>query len=99
MSYPVARMCRVLNVSESGFHAQRTRPLCNGELVGYAIHERMTKSLVIPALFRATTNKHSDKGLIIHSDRGDQYCVHDYQNLLQQFSMIASMSCSSSDLI
>lgn len=27
-SYPVALMCRVLNVSESGFHAQRTRPLC-----------------------------------------------------------------------
>ena len=26
--YPVALMCRVLNVSESGFHAQRTRPLC-----------------------------------------------------------------------
>ncbi len=27
-SYPVALMCRALNVSESGFHAKRTRPLC-----------------------------------------------------------------------
>ncbi len=28
-SYPIALMCRVLNVSENGFHVQRTRPLCN----------------------------------------------------------------------
>ena len=27
-SYSIGLMCRVLNVSESGFHAQRTRPLC-----------------------------------------------------------------------
>ncbi|PSJ15722.1 hypothetical protein C7H79_17450, partial [Nitrosomonas supralitoralis] len=32
------------------------------------------------------------KGLIAHSDCGSQYCAHDYQNLLQQFGMIASMS-------
>ena len=85
-------MCRTLNVSGSGFHAQRTRPPCNGELVGYAIHERMAKNLVIQALFRATASKHPDKGLIAHSDRGVQYCAHDYQKLLQQFGMIASMS-------
>ncbi|SEG17444.1 hypothetical protein SAMN05216334_1353 [Nitrosomonas ureae] len=28
-SYPIALMCRVLNVFESGFHAQRTRPVCS----------------------------------------------------------------------
>ena len=27
-SYPVALMCRVLDVSESGFHARRTRSTC-----------------------------------------------------------------------
>ena len=68
------------------------KDLFNGELVGYAMNERMTKSLVIQALFRATASKHLDKGLIAHSDRGGQYCAHDYQNLLQQFGMIASMS-------
>jgi hypothetical protein len=30
-SYPVALMCRVLDVSESGFHARRARPPCNRE--------------------------------------------------------------------
>ncbi len=68
------------------------KDLFNGELVGYAMNEKMTKSLVIQALFRATANKHPDKGLITHSDQGSQYCAHDYRNLLQQFGMIASMS-------
>ena len=68
------------------------KDLFNGELVGYAMNERMTTSLVMQALFRATTSKHPDKGLIAHSDQGSQYCAHDYQNLLQQFGMIASMS-------
>ena len=61
--------------------AQPPLPLFNGELVGYAMNERMTKRLVIQALFRATASKHPDKGLIAHSDRGGQYCAHDYQNL------------------
>ncbi len=68
------------------------KDLFNGELVGYALNERMTKSLVIPALFRAIASKHPDKGLVAHSDRGGQYCAQDYQNLLQQSGMIASMS-------
>jgi hypothetical protein len=29
--YPVALMCRVLNVCESGFHARRVRPPCERE--------------------------------------------------------------------
>ena len=44
------------------------------------------------ALFRATASKHPDKGLIAHSDQGSPYCTHDYQDLLQQSGMIASMS-------
>ena len=68
------------------------KDLFNGELVGYAMNEKMTKSLVMRALFHATASKHPDKGLIAHSDQGSQYCAHDYQDLLQQFGMIASMS-------
>ena len=77
---------------EGWLYLAGVKDLFNGELVGYAMNERMTRHLVIQALFRATANKHPDKGLIAHSDRGSQYCAHDYQDLLQQFGMIASMS-------
>jgi len=68
------------------------KDLFNGELAGYAMNERMTKDLVMQALFSATAKKRPPIGLILHSDRGSQYCAHDYQKLLKQFGMIASMS-------
>ena len=68
------------------------KDLFNGELVGYAMSERMTTDLVIQALFRATDRKLPEKGLILHSDRGSQYCAHDYQEILKQFGLVASMS-------
>jgi putative transposase len=68
------------------------KDLFNGELVGYAMNERMTKSLVLQALFRGASTKRPAKGLVLHSDRGSQYCAHDYQKLLKQFGMTASMS-------
>jgi putative transposase len=58
----------------------------------YAMSERMTKALVMQALFRACVTKRPGKGLVHHSDRGSQYCAHDYQKLLKQFGMIPSMS-------
>ena len=68
------------------------KDLFNGELVGYAMSDRMTTALVSQALFRAVAAKRPVKGLIHHSDRGSQYCSHAYQRQLQQFGMLASMS-------
>jgi len=62
------------------------------EIVGYSMAERMTQDLVGRALFRAVQRKRPAAGLIHHSDRGSQYCAHDYQKLLDQFGMRASMS-------
>ncbi len=63
-----------------------------GEIVGYAMGPRMTKNLVSQSLFRAVATKGSVSGLIHHSDRGSQYCSHEYRKLLDQFHMRASMS-------
>lgn len=68
------------------------KDLFNGELVGYAMSERMSQSLVAQALFRAVSAKRPSKGLILHSDRGSQYCAYHYRKLLRQFGMEASMS-------
>lgn len=68
------------------------KDICSGEIVGYAMEDRITKKLVSKSLFRAVTAKRPDKGLIHHSDRGSQYCAHDYHKLLEQFGMKESMS-------
>jgi len=68
------------------------KDLFNGELVGYALDERMTQNLVMQALFRAVAARRPERGLIHHSDRGSQYCAHAYQRLLRQFGMQVSMS-------
>jgi len=68
------------------------KDLFTGEVVGYAMGERMTKNLVSQSLFRAVAAKRPVAGLIHHSDRGSQYCALEYQKLLKQFGMKASMS-------
>lgn len=68
------------------------KDLFNGEIVGYAMGDRMTKALVSQSLFRAVAAKRPEPGLIHHSDRGSQYCSKKYRKLLDQFKMTASMS-------
>ncbi|EDQ2394517.1 TPA: IS3 family transposase [Salmonella enterica] len=62
------------------------------EIVGYAMGERMTKELTGKALFMAVRNQRPPAGLIHHSDRGSQYCAHDYRAIQEQFGMKTSMS-------
>jgi len=52
------------------------KDLFTGNIVGYAMGERLTRSLVSQSLFKAVTAKRPAKGLIHHSDRGSQYCSH-----------------------
>ncbi|UOD30137.1 IS3 family transposase [Massilia violaceinigra] len=48
--------------------------------------------LTATALWKGVRNKRPAPGLIHHSDRGSQYCAHDYQKLVKQFGMQSSMS-------
>ena len=70
------------------------KDLFNGEVVGYAMGERLSRNLVSQSLLRAVATKRPDKGLLHHSDRGSQYCSHEYRNLLGQFGLEASMGRS-----
>ena len=58
----------------------------------YAMNGCMTKDLVSKSLFRAVNTKRPDTGLVHHSDRGSQYCFHEYRKLTEQFGMKSSMS-------
>lgn len=68
------------------------KDLFTGEIVGYAMGERLTRNLVSESLFRAVAAKRPAQGLIHHSDRGSQYCSHEYNRILQQCGLQASMS-------
>lgn len=62
------------------------------EIVGYALGSRMTKGLCMAALQLALTHRKPPVGLILHSDRGSQYCSKSYRKLVGKSGLIASMS-------
>jgi putative transposase len=68
------------------------KDLFNGEIVGYAMGERLSRNLVSQSLLHALSTRRPEKGLLHHSDRGSQYCSHEYRGLLGQFGLEASMS-------
>ena len=68
------------------------KDLFTGNIVGYAMGERLTRNLVSQSLFRAVAAKRPAEGLIHHSDRGSQYCSYEFRNILERFGLTASMS-------
>jgi transposase InsO family protein len=70
------------------------KDLFNGEIVGYAMGERLSRNLVGESLLQAVSTRRPGKGLLHHSDRGSQYCSNDYQSLLKRFGLEVSMSGS-----
>jgi putative transposase len=62
------------------------------EIVGYAMGEKLTKSLISQSLLGAVSTRRPEKGLLHHSDRGSQYCSYEYQSLMKHFGLEASMS-------
>jgi transposase InsO family protein len=70
------------------------KDLFTSEIVGYAMGERLTRNLVNQSLLQAVTTRIPGKGLLHHSDRGSQYCSHEFQSLLRHFGLEVSMSGS-----
>jgi putative transposase len=68
------------------------KDLFSSEIVGYAMGERLSRNLISQSLLRAVTTRKPQEGLLHHSDRGSQYCSHEYQSLLRKFGLEASMS-------
>lgn len=66
--------------------------LYSRRVVGWAMSERMTADLVCNALTMALWNRHMPCNVIMHTDRGSQYCSKDFQQLLNKHGLICSMS-------
>ena len=61
-------------------------------VIGWAVSNRLKRDLALQALDRAAALRNPPPGCIHHTDRGSQYCSHDYQNRLRQLGLTASMS-------
>jgi len=81
-----------ISTDEGWLYCAAHKDLFNGEIVGYALGSRITKDLVMRSLLKAVATKRPPAGLIHHSDRGSQYCAHDYMKLLERLNITASMS-------
>ena len=66
--------------------------LYSRKIVGWAMKERMTASLVCDALTMALWRRGFPKHVVVHSDRGSQYCSKRYQDLLTEHKLVCSMS-------
>ena len=62
------------------------------QVVGWSMSERLDKRLVVEALRLAYGRRKPGAGLLHHSDRGCQYASQEYQELLKEYGMRASMS-------
>ncbi|WP_165676280.1 IS3 family transposase, partial [Metapseudomonas otitidis] len=66
-------------------------------VIGWAMSERMTADLVCDALHMALWRRRQPKGVIVHSDRGSQYCSAAYRELIcthhLRYSMSAKGNC------
>ena len=66
--------------------------LFSRQVVGWSMRENMQTNAVTDALRMAWFRRRAEPGLIFHSDRGSQYCSHEFQNELKRFEMKSSMS-------
>ena len=68
------------------------KDLHSREIVGFSLAERMDTGLVMAALIKAVCLHRPPVGLILHSDRGSQYCSAAYQKKLRAYGLVCSMS-------
>ena len=61
-------------------------------VIGWAVSNRMKRNLAIRALDMAVALRQPPEGCIHHTDRGSQYCSHDYQKRLKKYGLKSSMS-------
>jgi putative transposase len=66
--------------------------LFSRQVVGWSMRDNMQTNAVTDALRMAWFRRHPEPGLIFHSDRGSQYCSHEFQGVLKDYEMKSSMS-------
>ena len=66
--------------------------LFSRRIIGWKISDRIDAQLAADALQMAIRLRRPDPGLIVHTDRGSQFCSETFQNLLLNHDLVPSMS-------
>lgn len=61
-------------------------------VVGWSMHHRQDRQMAMRALEMAIWQRRETAAVIVHSDRGTQFCSGDYQRLLRLHGLVSSMS-------
>lgn len=81
-----------IETREGTLYLAVVKDLYDKSIVGWSMGEKMDKELVMQALENAIKQRRPKAGLIMHTDKGSQYCSYAYQGLLREYGIISSMS-------
>lgn len=81
-----------LYTSEGWLYLAVIIDLYSRAVIGWAMAPRMTADLVCDALKMALFRRGRPQRVILHSDRGSQYCSWAYRGLIEQYQLRQSMS-------
>ena len=81
-----------INTDEGWLYLATVLDLYSRAVIGWSMGQRISTELVCDALTMALFRRKFPKNVIVHSDRGSQYCYKKYQKLLKTNALICSMS-------
>jgi transposase InsO family protein len=81
-----------LDTSEGWLYLAVIIDLYSRKVVGWSMSEHMKKELVCDAFQNALNLRGNPAGVIMHTDRGSQYCSKKYRRLVKSSGSIGSMS-------
>ncbi len=81
-----------LRIDEGWLYLAVVIDLWSRAVIGWSMAPRMTAQLACDALQMAQWRRKRPKNVIVHTDRGSQYCSEDYHALLKRYNLRGSMS-------
>lgn len=80
------------HTDEGWLYLATVMDLYSNKIIGYATSTKIDKWLVVKALTNALRARNYPSGVIVHTDRGSQYCSKMYRMLISAHGLIGSMS-------
>lgn len=81
-----------IQTSEGWLYLATMIDLFNRQVIGWQVSTRIDQVLVNDALNAALTTRGKPRGVIIHTDRGAQYCAQSFRHIIKQYDLKQSMS-------